>query len=124
MKKGELKIFKKLLIDERENIETEMHKQGNANFSRSQRDFSGDLSGYSFHMADVGTDAYDREFAGNLITGEQKMLFEIDEALLRIEDGSYGICQNCNRSIGKKRLEVVPYARLCRRCKQKVESGL
>jgi len=121
MKKGELKKFRKLLVEERARVEEEMRRQESTSLSRSQRDSSGDLSGYSFHLADAGTDTYEREFAANLVTAEQKIVFEIDGALLRIEDGTYGICRKCNKNIGKKRLEIVPYARLCRKCKEKME---
>ena len=123
MKKSELKKFRGLLVEERANVEKEMRRQESTSFSKSQRDFSGDLSGYSFHMADAGTDTYQREFAGNLMTAEQKVIFEIDEALLRIEDRTYGICVKCNKVVCKKRLEIVPYARLCRECKEKIEGG-
>ncbi len=121
MKKSELKKFRKLLVEERARIEEEMRRQESTSLSSSQRDSSGDLSGYSFHLADAGTDTYEREFAANLVTAEQKIVFEIDGALLRIEDGTYSICRKCNKNIGKKRLEIVPYARLCRKCKEKME---
>ena len=121
MKKRESKKFREILVKERGNVEEEMRRQESTSLSRSQRDVSGDLSGYSFHMADAGTDTYEREFAGNLLTAEQKILFEIDGALLRMDDGTYGSCQKCEKSIAKKRLEIVPYARLCKKCKEQVE---
>lgn len=55
------------------------------------------------------------EFTGNLLSSEQRILFEIDEALLRIEEGIYGKCPDCNRVINKKRLEILPYARYCKK---------
>ena len=121
MKKRESKKFRDNLVKERANVEEEMRRQESTSLSRSQRDVSGDLSGYSFHMADAGTDTYEREFAGNLLTAEQKILFEIDGALLRMDDGTYGSCQKCKKIIAKKRLEIVPYARLCKKCKEQVE---
>ncbi len=121
MKKRESKKFREILVKERGNVEEEMRRQESTSLSRSQRDVSGDLSGYSFHMADAGTDTYEREFAGNLLTAEQKILFEIDGALLRMDDGTYGSCQKCKKVIAKKRLEIVPYARLCKKCKEQVE---
>ncbi len=121
MKKRESKKFRDILVKERANVEEEMRKQESTSLSRSQRDVSGDLSGYSFHMADAGTDTYERQFAGNLLTAEQKILFEIDGALLRMDDGTYGNCQKCEKIIAKKRLEIVPYARLCKKCKEQVE---
>ena len=100
-----------------------MERQGNTSLSKSQRDSSGDLSGYAFHMADAGTDTYEREFVGNLVTAEQKILFEIDEALRRIKNLTYGICMKCEKNIRKTRLQIVPYARLCTKCKEKMEAS-
>ena len=121
MNKSESRKFRELLVEERARVEEEMRRQESTSLSRSQRDSSGDLSGYSFHLADAGTDTYEREFAANLVTAEQKIVFEVDGALLRVEDGTYGICRKCNKNIGKKRIEIVPYARLCRKCKEKME---
>ncbi len=123
MTKLELGKFRKLLLKERDNVVEEMERQENMSLSKSQRDFAGDLSGYAFHMADAGTDTYDREFAGNLVTAEQKILFEIDEALRRMKDRTYGICRKCEKSIRKPRLQIVPYARLCTKCKEKMEGS-
>jgi len=121
MKKDELTKFRDLLIKEREKVEEDMRRQENTSLSKSQREFAGDLSGYGFHMADAGTDTYNREFAGNMITAEQKVLFEIDEALLRMEDRNYGVCQNCRKKVSNVRLKAVPYARLCITCKKEME---
>ena len=122
VRKRELEKFKKLLLEERDSVVEEVHRE-NESLSKSQRDSAGDLSGYAFHMADAGTDAYQRNFAANMITAEQKILFEIDEALVRIKDRVYGVCQKCKRSISKERLLIVSYARLCRRCMNDTEEG-
>lgn len=122
MRKRELEKFKKLLLEERDSVGEEMHRE-NESLSKSQRDSAGDLSGYAFHMADAGTDASQRAFAGSMITADQKILFEIDEALVRIKDRVYGVCQKCKRNITKERLEIVPYARLCRKCMNDTEEG-
>ena len=122
VRKRELEKFKKLLLEERDRIVEEMHRE-NESLSKSQRESAGDLSGYAFHMADAGTDASQRAFAGSMITADQKILFEIDEALMRIKDRLYGVCQKCKRGITKERLEIVPYARLCRKCMNETEEG-
>ena len=121
MIKREVDKFRKLLLEARDEIVEEMKRQEKTSFGRSQRDSSGDLSGYAFHMADAGTDTYEREFAGNLVTGEQKILFEIDDALRRMKDRTYGICKKCEKNIRKARLQIVPYARLCKKCKEEME---
>ena len=87
----------------------------------NQRDSAGDLSGYSFHMADVGTDAMEREKAFLFASNEGRLLMQIDEALRRVYRGEYGVCENCGEPISRARLEAMPYARLCVACKEKEE---
>jgi RNA polymerase-binding protein DksA len=88
---------------------------------QNQRDSSGDLSGYSFHMADAGTDAYEREKAFLLASSEGRNLLEINDALRRLYRGEYGVCESCGSPIAKARLEAMPNARLCVSCKEKEE---
>ncbi len=71
----------------------------------------GDSSAFGMHQADAGTDAYDREFALNLLSQEQDAVHEIEEALDRIELGSYGICEGSGDPIPQARLEAMPFAR-------------
>jgi RNA polymerase-binding transcription factor DksA len=89
----------------------------------NQRDSSGDLSGYSFHMADAGTDAMEREKAFLFASTEGRTLLEIKEALGRMYRGDYGVCESCGLPIALGRLEAMPYARLCVSCKQKEEQA-
>ena len=89
--------------------------------NKSQRDSSGDLSGYSFHMADQATDNFDTEFNLDIASNEQKFLNEIDEALKRIEEGIFGVCEQCQKPIALKRLKVVPYTRYCIKCQEGME---
>ena len=72
-------------------------------------------------MADVATDNYDREFSLELASSERKSLYELDDALKRIEEGTFGICDDCKSVITKIRLKAVPSARLCIKCQQKRE---
>ena len=58
---------------------------------------------------------------GELVSEERKMLFEVDEALKRVEDKSYGICQMCNKPVSKSRLKAILYARHCKKCQEKLE---
>ena len=66
---------------------------------------------YSEHMADAGTDSYDRDFALSMLSSDQNALYEIDEALKRIQAGTYGICELTGKPIPKARLEAIPWAR-------------
>ena len=121
MPKTELKKYKGLLIEERKKVGGDLSHIAENTLNRSQRDASGDLSGYSYHMADMASDDYDRDFSLGRATDEQKMLFGIDEALKRIEEGTYGNCVQCNKPIPKKRLKALPHTELCIDCQKKNE---
>ncbi len=75
-------------------------------------------------MAELGTGNFDQELTLSLLGGEKDALDEIDGALKRIEDGSFGQCEECGRKIPKPRLEAIPYAALCIQCAAKQESSL
>lgn len=119
----ELKEYKQLLLNLRDRIVDEINFLAGDNLNRSQRESSGDLSSYSFHMADQGTDNFDREFALNLVSSEQDALYEIDEALRRIDNGSYGICELSGEPIERERLKVLPYARHSVKAQSLMERG-
>ena len=121
MDKAELQKFKAQLETERAKFAEGIDHIERDTLNKSQRDQAGDLSGYSFHMADMATDNFDLEFNLDLASAEQKILNRIDEALRKIEEGTYGICEQCQKEIGLKRLKVVPYAKLCVKCKEAEE---
>ncbi|MHC4084606.1 MAG: TraR/DksA family transcriptional regulator, partial [Planctomycetota bacterium] len=83
-----------------------------------------DLSSMPIHMADIGTDNYEQEFALGLMDSERKLLREIDDALQRTEQGTYGICEGTGKQIRKARLEAQPWARYCVEYARKLEQGL
>jgi len=121
MKKTELDRFKKLLEASRKKIVGDLaHLEGDS-LNTSQRDASGDLSGYSLHMADQATDNFDREFNLGLVSSEQQILNQIDEALRKIEEGGFGVCDTCSKPISQKRLLAVPYTSLCIKCQSEEE---
>ena len=119
----DLKHFEELLKTELLKIRKEMGHLESTVLKVNPRDSSGDLSGYSFHMADAGTDAMEREKAFMFASVEGRKEREIVEALQRIFDGTYGVCENCGQPIARARLEAVPYVRLCVSCKQKEEQA-
>jgi RNA polymerase-binding transcription factor DksA len=121
LSKDDATKFRKLLLDLRDHLIDGVSFLASDNLKRSHRDASGELSGYSLHMADAGTDNFDREFALSLVSNEQEALYEIEEALKRLDQNTYGICGNCERPIVKARLEAVPFARLCVNCQSTVE---
>lgn len=121
MTEKDLKEFETILLEQRRLILKEMGRLENTVLKVNQRDSSGDLSGYSFHMADAGTDAMEREKAFLFASAEGRTLMEIDEALRRLYRGEYGICESCGQPIARARLEAMPNARLCVSCKEKEE---
>jgi DnaK suppressor protein len=113
--------FERRLLQERARVLKEMGHYETTVLKVNQRDSAGDLSGYSFHMADVGTDAMEREKAFQLASAEGRILLEINEALRRMARGEYGVCESCENPILRARLEAMPTARLCLSCKEKEE---
>jgi len=88
---------------------------------RGSKDSSGDLSSYSVHQADMGTDTDEAEKRVYLLNKELEKLKKINLALRRIYDKSYGVCEICGEIIPDKRLKIVPYAKYCISCKSKEE---
>ena len=119
--KKELSVFRKTILKIKEKVVGDIKHISEDTLKKSQKDASGDISGYSYHMADVATDTYDREFSLGLASNEQKALYELDDALKRIEEGTFGICEECKCVMTKTRLKAVPYARLCVKCQEKRE---
>jgi RNA polymerase-binding transcription factor len=121
--KKEHKHFENRLLEERGRLLKELgYLEANV-LKQNQRDSSGDLSGYSFHMADLGTDAMEREKAFLFASAEGRAIYDVDEALRRLYNGDYGSCESCGQPIARERLEVVPHARLCIRCKEREEKA-
>ena len=121
MKKTEIDRFKKLLEGARKKIVGDLAHLEEDSLNTSQREASGDLSGYSLHMADQATDNFDREFNLGLVSSEQQILNQIDESLRKMEEGSFGICDTCDKPISQKRLLAVPYTQFCIKCQSEEE---
>ncbi|MBL7158278.1 MAG: TraR/DksA C4-type zinc finger protein [Candidatus Omnitrophica bacterium] len=125
LSKKDLTVFKKLLIKAKSELLSELSAITNENLKRSQRDASGDLSGYTYHMADMASDVYERDFSLQLASGERELLLKIDEALRRIRDGEYGYCTNpeCGKKISKIRLKALSHAAYCLSCQKNEEKN-
>ena len=119
--KKELAEFKKIILKRKDEILEEIKHIDADTLKKSQKEASGDISGYAYHMADVATDTYDREFSLGLASNGRKLLYELDDALKRVDEGTFGICEDCKVLISKSRLKAVPYARLCIKCQEKRE---
>ena len=116
--KKDLDRFKKILQEIRKKIAGDLQHLEGDTLNKSQRDAAGDLSGYSFHMADMATDNFDCEFNLGLASNEQQVLNMIDAALRKIDEGTYGDCENCSKPIPQKRLIAMPHAPLCIKCQE------
>jgi RNA polymerase-binding protein DksA len=119
--KKDLSEFKKLVLKKKDELLEDIQHISDDTLKKSQKEASGDISGYTYHMADVATDSYDREFSLGLASSERKFIYELDDALKRIEEGTFGICQDCKSLISKSRLKAVPHARTCIKCQEKRE---
>ena len=113
----EIEKFRALLLQKRNEL------LGNVSYMEKDalREDRSDLSNMPIHMADLGTDSYEQEFTLGLMDSERKLISEIDEALDRIEEGTYGICVVNGESIPKPRLEAIPWARCCVSCANLLE---
>jgi RNA polymerase-binding transcription factor DksA len=88
-------------------LREQLHRQMNGLAKESAQE----LPGYSLHMADSGTDNFDRDFALSLLSSDQDAVYEIEEALKRIEKKTYGVCELTGKTIPKARLEAIPWTR-------------
>ena len=123
LSKKELDFYKKLLTELRKKISGDLQQIEGDTLNTNQRDASGDLSGYSFHMADMASDNYDRELNIGLASNEQQILNDIDVALKRIDEGTYGTCEITGEMIPKKRLLAMPYTRLSKKAQEEEEKS-
>ena len=109
----ERKVFKDLLLKQRAKLSGQVAVLKDESLTRAD----------SVISEEDGTDAFDRQFTLDLVSSEYDLLFEIDEALHRIDDGSYGICQECNKKIQKPRLKALPFVKMCIDCQSKIEQN-
>jgi RNA polymerase-binding protein DksA len=121
---GDLETFKQMLLQKRREILRNVNEFADEALKKSRLDASGDLSSMPIHMADLGTDNYEQEFALSLMDSERKLLKEIDDALVRIEHGTYGICEGTSKPILKARLKAQPWARYCVDYARMLEKGI
>lgn len=120
MKKEDMEKYRKLLLEKRARIIEDI-KELRESSKDTIKDSTGDLSSYSYHMADLGTDAQEREKKYQLASKSGRLLYHLDEAIRRIDNGTYGKCHECGKDIKKSRLNIVPHARFCIECKEAEE---
>lgn len=106
----ELEYFKQIIIKKRDEAEKELNALQTS--LRESMENSSDESAYSFHMADAGTDAQEREKTYMLFNRTKKFIRYLDDALIRIQNKTYGVCKVTGKKIAKGRLEAVPHTQL------------
>ncbi|HEY1598904.1 MAG TPA: TraR/DksA family transcriptional regulator [Pirellulales bacterium] len=121
MKKVESKVYKERLLALRARLRGEVNQLANAALKKNRPDGAGDQSTMPIHMADLGSDNFEQEFTLSLMENEEDTLLSIESALERIEEGTYGQCEECGVKIPKLRLNAIPYAPLCVKCAQQLE---
>jgi DnaK suppressor protein len=122
LKNEELESYRDVLRNLRSRLRGDLDQMTDEALRRTSPDSSGNLSNVPLHMADVGTENYDQEFTLGLIENEQETLEQVQDALGRIEAGTFGRCVNCAEPIAKARLQALPYTRHCIQCARKMES--
>jgi RNA polymerase-binding transcription factor DksA len=113
--------YYRLLVDLRTHVLESLGQHSEETLKRSAKEDAGDLSGYGQHMADAGTDTFDRDFALSLVSNEQEALSEVEAAIKRVRDGTYGICELTGKPIGKDRLLAVPFTRYSAEAQKELE---
>jgi RNA polymerase-binding protein DksA len=112
--------FREALVEERRRVEAALQNLHEEN-SGTLYEEAGEETAYDNHLADTATETYDRELDYTLEENSGHLLAEIDAALRRIEDGTYGTCTNCGKQIPEERLEALPWATLCIDCQRDQE---
>ena len=120
MDKKNLENYKKLLLKLKEDL---LHDIKNMSNDTNNDGDSHDVSGHVIHMADVATDMYDKEFSLGLASKDRELLQKIEEALDRIEKGTYGLCLATGKPISRARLKAIPYAEYCLKYQEEIENS-
>lgn len=123
MNKADVQAFKERLLMLRARLRGDVTQLAESALKKNRTQSNGDLSSMPIHMADIGSDNFEQEFTLSLIESDGDTLAKIEGALDRIEDGSYGLCEECGAKIPKQRLLAVPYATMCVKCASRTEQG-
>ena len=123
MTKAELQSHRETLLNLRRRLTGDVSHLADEALRARGGEASGSLSNAPLHMADLGTDNFEQELSLNLLQNQEHALKEIDEALQRIRQGSFGRCEECGEPIPKGRLQALPYTRHCVACARKLEQS-
>jgi len=123
MNTTELKAYKERLLTLRARLRGDVSQMADATLKKRRSEANGDLSSMPIHMADIGTDNFEQEFTLSLMQNDEETLDLVEASLERIEEGSYGQCEECGVKIPKTRLNAIPYASLCVKCATQQEQS-
>jgi len=121
--KKQLEYFKKKLLDLKQDILYDLKNMSSVNSAESKENGEESSGGHGLHLADVATDMYDKEFTLGLASNDKETLQKIEDALMRIEDGTYGICLKSKKPIKLARLKAIPYAEYSLEAQEEIENG-
>jgi len=116
MPKKEMEKYRRLLVEKKSRLMSELAKTKNAEEETTEESTQ--------DIADKAVSSYTREFLYSLNDTERNTIQQIDQALARIEDGTYGVCLNCATAMSEKRLTAIPWSRHCVDCQELAEKGL
>ena len=116
----ELKVVKDDLQAHRGDVEKQLAEISESTFSGDQTDMTGE-AGFDEEYADAGSATYEREKDLSLVINLRDLMEKIEKAMTKIDEGTYGLCDRCGKSIEKARLKALPYANLCLKDKQAEE---
>jgi len=122
LKKSEVKEFKQLLLAIRARLRGDVSAMADVALKRNRENGAVETSTMPIHMADLGSDNFEQEFTLSLVESEEDTLSAIETALERVEEGVFGICEECGSPIAKSRLQAIPYTSLCIKCATQRES--
>jgi RNA polymerase-binding transcription factor DksA len=122
-KNAELQVYKERLLALRARLRGDVNQLADSALKKNPSAPNGEASRMPIHMADIGSDNFEQEFTLSLMENEGGALAQIEAALERIEDHTFGECEECGAKISKARLNAIPYAALCIKCAANQEQG-
>lgn len=122
MTEAEIDHYRKRLLAMKRRLSGDLSELADEALRPVGGEASGNLSDVPVHMADLAAENYEEEIALELAENEDRLLAEVDDALARIDRGTFGRCENCGREIPRERLDAVPYARYCIRCARELQA--
>jgi RNA polymerase-binding protein DksA len=123
MNQTELQSFRQRLTRLRDRLRGDVAQLADEALRAAGGEASGNLSNTPYHLADLGTDNFEEEMTLGLLENQEQVLEDIRAALARVDDGTYGRCQECGGDIGRERLQTLPHTSYCIACARRLQAG-